>query len=82
MGLNFKELEFPGSDTPWIHGLPHLWWSQGSTSQVQQQAWQVTTFKNFKKMSSLLYTQLYSTKKLSDTFSLIFKSRYKLVAHK
>lgn len=82
MGLNFKELEFPGSDTPWIHGFPHLWWSQGSTSQVQQQARQVTTFKNFIKMSSLLSIKLYSTKKLSETFFLIFKSRYKLVAHK
>lgn len=61
MGLNFKELEFPGSDTPWIHGFPHLWWSQGSTTQVQQQARQVTTFKSVKK--NVIYTTTFHKKK-------------------
>lgn len=24
LGINSKELEFPGSDASWIHGVPHL----------------------------------------------------------
>lgn len=24
LGIDSKELEFPGSDAPWIHGFPHL----------------------------------------------------------
>lgn len=66
MGLNFKELEFPGSDTPWIHGFPHLWWSQGSTTQVQQQAWQVTTFKSINKnVQYIIYTLYYIPPRIS-----------------
>lgn len=57
MGIHFKELEFPGGDTPWVHGLPHLRWSQGSATQVQQQAWQVTAFKMFHSLRSLLNDQ-------------------------
>lgn len=83
MGLNFKELEFPGSDTPWIHGFPHLWWSQGSTTQVQQQAWQVTTFKSIKKMFSILYIHYTIFHQESVTLPLLFKlSPYMLIAHK
>lgn len=35
------QLEQLGSDSPWLHGLPHLRWGQSAATEVHPQAWQV-----------------------------------------
>lgn len=36
-----EELEQPGSDSPWVYGIPHLWRGEGQTSEIHSQTWQV-----------------------------------------
>lgn len=35
------ELEQPGSDSPWLHGIPHLWRGEGPAAEIHSQTWQV-----------------------------------------
>lgn len=39
--VSAEELEQPGSDSPWLHGIPHLWWGEGPASEIHSQTWQV-----------------------------------------
>lgn len=36
-----EELEQPGSDSPWLYGIPHLWRGEGPAAEIHSQTWQV-----------------------------------------